>query len=357
LTDLEAGETGPEDSRPTTPYRQTVRSAAGFAYGVIGADLHVFGDGVPLYLLLNWQGEAAMDSAWLRRMPSRMLNARFAVVPFTGRGRALEELRRWRDDDRDRLSIRWLHSEGGSGKSRLAARLCGESAAAGWKVIVAVPGPGGVFPPPGSQDLSADGADGLLLLVDYADRWPETHLAWLLSNALLHRPQPRVRVLMIARTISPLPRLRAALADQQVEVSSQHLPALRADAAEEGDDAADPADDGRGSGRTCSAPPELPSPSATASPTPTTSRRPGRLTSRRWAWSSPCTWPPWSRSTRATTGSPRRRTTPGSASTCLTGSTGTGSGCTATAPTSSTRRAGTTGRPPRPCSASCSRRH
>jgi len=52
-----------------------------------------------------------------------------------------------------------------------------------WKVITAAYGPGTVLPPPGSQDLRVDGATGVLLIVDYADRWPPTHLTWLLRNA------------------------------------------------------------------------------------------------------------------------------------------------------------------------------
>jgi hypothetical protein len=33
------------------PAVQKVTAVDGFAYGVVGADIHVFGDGVPLYLL------------------------------------------------------------------------------------------------------------------------------------------------------------------------------------------------------------------------------------------------------------------------------------------------------------------
>lgn len=37
------------------PAESTVTSVAGFSYGAIGASIHVFGDGVPVYVLLNWQ--------------------------------------------------------------------------------------------------------------------------------------------------------------------------------------------------------------------------------------------------------------------------------------------------------------
>ncbi|WP_433796793.1 hypothetical protein [Actinoplanes sp. CA-252034] len=35
--------------------RQVVRAEGGFAYGAVGADIHVFGDGRPLYLLESWR--------------------------------------------------------------------------------------------------------------------------------------------------------------------------------------------------------------------------------------------------------------------------------------------------------------
>lgn len=55
---------------------QNVIAVSGFAYGVVGADIHVFGNGLPLYLLANWPSRLAADPGWLRELPSRMLNAR-----------------------------------------------------------------------------------------------------------------------------------------------------------------------------------------------------------------------------------------------------------------------------------------
>ncbi|MEU0955402.1 tetratricopeptide repeat protein [Streptomyces niveus] len=209
------------------PYgsRQTVRADGGFAYGVIGADIHVFGDGIPLYVLENWRPPPHSDPQWLRELPSRMLNARHAVVDFTGRETELTDLRHWRDNG-PRLSARWLHGPGGQGKTRLADQFAAESLAAGWKVIIANHGPGTVLPPPGSQDLRLDGACGLLLVVDYADRWPLTHLTWLLSNALLHRTAVRTRILLLARTADAWPAVRAGLANHQAGASAQFLEPL-----------------------------------------------------------------------------------------------------------------------------------
>ncbi|MGK5629789.1 hypothetical protein, partial [Streptomyces sp. URMC 123] len=208
--------------------QQSVRAENGFAYGVVGADIHVFGDGVPVYLLQRWRAAPAPDDAFLREVPSRMLNARFGVVEFTGRAEELAALRRWRDDG-PRLAVRWLHAPGGQGKTRLADRFAQESAADGWQVVTAVHGPGTVLPPPGSQDLGADGerpGAGTLLVVDYADRWPLSHLLWLFSNALLHRPDGRARVLLLARGDDLWPAVRAALANHQAGTSAQFLPPL-----------------------------------------------------------------------------------------------------------------------------------
>ncbi|ROQ77770.1 tetratricopeptide repeat protein [Streptomyces sp. CEV 2-1] len=204
---------------------QYVTATGGFAYGVIGADIHVFGDGTPLYVLELWRPPPALDDEWLREQPSRMLNARFAVVGFTGREQELRELREWCTQERGRAA-RWLHGPGGQGKTRMAHELAAQMAELGWTVAAAVEGPGGVLPPPGSQDLRPDGTAGLLLLVDYADRWPLSSLTWLFSNALLHRTDLPVRILLIARSTDIWPALRASLVNEQVSFSQQLLPPL-----------------------------------------------------------------------------------------------------------------------------------
>ncbi|MCY0928979.1 tetratricopeptide repeat protein [Streptomyces sp. H27-H1] len=217
--------------------RQVVRAEGGFAYGVIGADIHVFGDGRPVYVLRSRAGPPAADPEWLLELPSRMLSTRHEVVPFTGRERDVAALRTWRDTPR-RLAARWLHGPGGQGKSRLAARLGAESSAEGWLVVVAVHGSGTVLPPPGSQDLRAEGATGVLVIVDYADHWPLPDLAWLFSNALLHRPGLPARVLLLARDATSWPAVRATLADVEAATSRQVLEPLADDGEEGGDRAA-----------------------------------------------------------------------------------------------------------------------
>ncbi|MEY9948063.1 tetratricopeptide repeat protein [Kitasatospora sp. GAS1066B] len=203
--------------------RQTLRVEHGFGYAAVAADLHVFPDRGPVYQLAEYRPPStAEDAAWLTAQPSRLLNARFEIVDFTGRAREQAELAAWRDSGDLRISATWLHGPGGQGKSRLAARFAAESAAAGWKVVTAAHGPGAVLSDRGSQDLRSTGARGLLLVVDYADRWPLSHLAWLFSNKMLDQPVP-TRVLLLARSVVPWPAVRAALEDLRAESREHEL--------------------------------------------------------------------------------------------------------------------------------------
>ncbi|MEU6841772.1 ATP-binding protein [Streptomyces sp. NPDC046716] len=218
---------------------QQVHAVAGFAYGAVGADIHVFGDGTPVYLLYARDTHGAADglrrdSAWLRAQPSRMLDARSEIVEFTGREPELDRLRAWRDQPAQ-TAVRWLHGPGGAGKSRLAARFAAECADAGWLVVDAVHGTDTHPPAEGSQDLRTDHRPGVLILVDYADRWPDAHLAWLFHNGLLRGELP-ARVLLIARSVRPWPALRAQLGRRRrpTDLSDQPLEPL-ADSGRQGE--------------------------------------------------------------------------------------------------------------------------
>ncbi|WP_328345480.1 tetratricopeptide repeat protein [Micromonospora sp. NBC_00421] len=205
-----------------SPVHQNVSAVAGTAYGVIGADLHVFGDGTPLYLLEEHRRPDLPDRSWLRKMPSRMLNAHACVVPFTGRESDLDELRTWSETG-PRLAVRWLHAPGGRGKTRLADHLAAQVAAEGWKAVTAVPHVGMPSALLSSQDLRLDRHRGVLLIVDYADRYPLSTLLWLLRNSLLHQAGKPARVLMVARSASFWPALRANLDDPRVQAgTSEH---------------------------------------------------------------------------------------------------------------------------------------
>ncbi|GGZ88988.1 hypothetical protein GCM10010371_56150 [Streptomyces subrutilus] len=218
--------------------RQDVSAVAGFAYGAVGADIHVFGDGTAVYLLYARDAHGAADvlrrdSVWLRAQPSRMLDARGETVGFTGRTAELDALRQWRDQP-VRSAVRWLHGPGGAGKSRLAARFAAECADAGWLVVDAVHGTDTYPPAEGSQDLRTDRRSGVLLLVDYADRWPDAHLRWLFHNRLVLGDAVPARVLLIARSVRPWPALRAQLGRrrQPTDLSDQPLGPLRGEQGE-----------------------------------------------------------------------------------------------------------------------------
>ncbi|MFB6613283.1 hypothetical protein ACFCV9_03520 [Streptomyces sp. NPDC056367] len=214
-------------SEPDPSARQHVTAEGGFAYGVVGADLHVYVDGPPSYVLEEWVPPPESDPEWLRELPSRLLSARHEIVPFTGRADELAELRTWRGAVGRRLAVRWLHGPGGQGKSRLAAAFARDSVAEGWKVVRAVHAPGNVLPGGAGGDLRAVGAAGVLLVVDYADHWPLPHLTWLLSNRLLYRPDLPTRVLLLARSTDQWPAVQAALHDSQAATSLQTLEPLR----------------------------------------------------------------------------------------------------------------------------------
>jgi hypothetical protein len=201
---------------------QNVLAVNGVAYGVIGADLHVFGGkGVQVYRLANWRPTPQPDASRVRGVASRTPGTHSAMAGCTSRQAELEQLRRWRDSG-TRLQLRWLHGAEGQDTSQLADQFAVESVQVGWKVVVATDGPGGVLDPGGIQDLRPSGAPGYLVIVDEADRWPLSHLTWLLSNTLFHQAVP-TRVLLVARTYDAWPRLRAAVTGLQAGTSSQFL--------------------------------------------------------------------------------------------------------------------------------------
>ena len=215
--------TEPPDQDAPPQLTQIVTVQGGYAYATIYADIHVDGErSWPVYVLEDFVPPHPPEPEWLRELPSRMLNARHEVVEFTGRETELDELRVWRDTDAP-VSARWLHGAGGQGKTRLANRLAVESLAADWRVVHAIQGSSDPLLTQGSLDLRLDGAVGLLLIVDYADRWPLTDLSLLFSNSLFTRAGVQTRILMLARTRAVWPAVRGALDRLQPRMSAQHL--------------------------------------------------------------------------------------------------------------------------------------
>jgi hypothetical protein len=135
-----------------------------------------------------------------RAQPSRLLAARFELVPFAGRAGLVRELSGWLGAGGP-VSVRLVHGPGGQGKSRLAAQFV-RCHAEGWVVwqgrqaSSASPSRAPMEVPPGTT--------GLLVVVDYADRWAPSRLLTLITDmyASVRRLPETVplRVLLLART-------------------------------------------------------------------------------------------------------------------------------------------------------------
>jgi tetratricopeptide (TPR) repeat protein len=90
-----------------------------------------------------------------------------------------------------------LHGPGGQGKTRLAGRFAELSAQTGWLVLEARYGQD-LPPPPAAPPRIPDGVAGVLLVVDYAERWPIEALTELSRDEILGAGSA-ARVLLIAR--------------------------------------------------------------------------------------------------------------------------------------------------------------
>ncbi|MEU0275922.1 tetratricopeptide repeat protein [Streptomyces sp. NPDC006307] len=191
---------------------------------------HYYGTRLPTIEALP--APAAPDTAWLMAQPSRLLDARSHVVPFVGRKAELERLRQWRDAPDARLSVLLLHAPGGEGKTRLALEFAEQSRSPGlpaaerWQVLQG--GFRGGGSPTGDVAPSPAEGAGVLLVVDYADRWAHSELERLLSDPVLHRQRP-TRVLLIGRTVRWFAALRGELADRRAATGDLLLPSLDAD--------------------------------------------------------------------------------------------------------------------------------
>ena len=135
--------------------------------------------------------------------PSALLNARYQVVDFIGRDDELRDSAAWRDEPGSALRVRLLHGQGGQGKTRLAAEFAARSARAGWTVgqVRHLSDTSRLAKPIPTGRLRA--AAGLLLVLDYAERWPVQDLIdCLISYQAGVRGDKRtvpVRVLLLAR--------------------------------------------------------------------------------------------------------------------------------------------------------------
>ncbi|MEU8365330.1 hypothetical protein AB0C27_55880 [Nonomuraea sp. NPDC048882] len=173
--------------------------ASGFAriYQTAG-DMVVY-EGEEPYRLAAWPAPAAPPlTREARIQPSVLLRAANAVIDFTGRQATLAELRDWRDGDaQEGVAVHLIHGPGGQGKTRLAGHVAELWRREGWVVLAAHhrrdrSAPDAFIVP----DVAA--AVGVLVVVDYAERWDTADLLSLLADTQIRRGLP-VRVLLLAR--------------------------------------------------------------------------------------------------------------------------------------------------------------
>ncbi|MQY06065.1 tetratricopeptide repeat protein [Actinomadura macrotermitis] len=131
-----------------------------------------------------------------RRSPSYLLDARQEIVPYRPRPEMEESLRRWRDEDDEPASLLLMHAPGGQGKTRLAGWFATQTHEQGWAVTQAVTR---TARPPAATVQGLGGEVPLLVVVDYADRWPLSALVHLVESLVFGHPGRRLRVLLLAR--------------------------------------------------------------------------------------------------------------------------------------------------------------
>jgi hypothetical protein len=139
---------------------------------------------------------------------SRLLATRYEIVDFAGREGELRDLTAWRVASTSEVGVMLIHGAGGQGKSRLAAEFARACADDGWEVRAArhrtdvpVHVPGETVAARDLDSRAKTGHGGLLLVVDYADRWPYTDLVSLLEDQTTgYYTGGPVRVLLLARS-------------------------------------------------------------------------------------------------------------------------------------------------------------
>jgi tetratricopeptide (TPR) repeat protein len=145
----------------------------------------------PSYSLKQFPEPRVISVEDARNQPSRLLSSSVETVPFAGRTQELEQLARWLNESTS-TSVTLMHATGGQGKSRLAAQFARMCRDWGWDAWYASCGNYG------ARLLTAPRETrGVVVVVDYADRWSVKELFRLVEDMLTAAP---ARVLLLARS-------------------------------------------------------------------------------------------------------------------------------------------------------------
>ncbi|MGD0069281.1 MAG: tetratricopeptide repeat protein [Streptosporangiaceae bacterium] len=174
---------------------ENARAAVNIQVGSVGGDLTVALDrtGYRLEVLSPTLQRRIPRS---QRSPSHLLDAQREVVPFRSR---VEEkiLAAWLADE-EPVSVLLVSGPGGQGKTRLAGQFATDAFGAGWAVLRAAERLGPLRAASGVTELTP--GQGVLVLIDYAERWPLPVLAQLVDDLNAEYAADRVvRVLLLAR--------------------------------------------------------------------------------------------------------------------------------------------------------------
>ncbi|WP_051110680.1 tetratricopeptide repeat protein [Longispora albida] len=186
--------------------------------GAVASTHNYYGADGPPYVFQRHRDEPASlaELRAMRGQPSKLLLARRQAIAFTGRADLLRRLRAWLDGDG---RAAWLfHAPGGQGKTRLASHLATLAEQDGWTAVWARHRTEGR-----PAEVSPVPAGPLLVIADYADRWPAGDLQALLSSVSGAR---RVRLVLLARSAAFWPQANSHCDDLDITTRSEALPSL-----------------------------------------------------------------------------------------------------------------------------------
>ncbi|MCX4632779.1 tetratricopeptide repeat protein [Streptomyces sp. NBC_01443] len=177
--------------------QRAVASGFGRIFQATG-DMVVY-EGVEPYRLAPWPLSRHEGASIPKAAPSTLLQAGAATVNFAGRLAERAQARQWRDTE-DALRLCLVHGPGGQGKTRLAMQIAAEWRVQGWTVLGAFHHRDRQAPSAFSVPGGLDQAAGVLVVVDYAERWDTEDLLTLLGDTSVGAGRGiRVRVLLLAR--------------------------------------------------------------------------------------------------------------------------------------------------------------